>query len=86
MNPLDDDAMIVAEIRRQSRRFVQSVFAGFSLLFAALALLAHHAPDVFSLPIDEMPRIAAAFLFLSSAYALTIFVWDWLFEPRAALD
>ena len=66
--------------------FVQSVFAGFSLLFAVLALLAHHAPGIFSLPLNEMPRIAAAFLFLSSAYALTIFVWEWLFEPRASSD
>lgn len=79
MNHSNDDAEIIAHVRERSRRLVQSVFAGFALLFAALALAAHSAPSLFSLPIDEMPRIAAAFLFLASAYTLTIFVWDWLF-------
>lgn len=86
MNPLNnsqnDDAEIIAHVRERSRRFVQSVFGGFSLLFAVLALAAHGAPNVFSMPADEMPRIATAFLFLSSAYTLTIFVWDWLFTSK----
>ncbi len=83
MNYSNNDAEIVAEIRARSSRFVQTVFAGFALLFAALALGAHHAPDAFSLPAGEMPRIATAFLFLASAYTLTIFVWEWLFQKPA---
>jgi hypothetical protein len=79
---MDDDAQIVSEVRQQSRRFVQSVFTGFALIFAALAMAAHHAPTLFSIPEGDMPRMAVAFLFLSSAYTLTLFVWDWLFEPR----
>ena len=39
----------------------------------------HSTPGMFALPAGEMPRIAMAFLFLSSAYTLTLFVWDWLF-------
>ncbi|MEQ1577456.1 MAG: hypothetical protein ABL894_07375 [Hyphomicrobium sp.] len=79
MNSSNDDAQIIAEVRERSRRFVQSVFACFALLFAALALAAHSTPGMFALPAGEMPRIAMAFLFLSSAYTLTLFVWDWLF-------
>jgi hypothetical protein len=82
MIPSNDDAEIVAEVRARSRRFVQTVFTGFSLLFAVLALIAHSMPGAFSLPADEMPRIAMAFLFLASAYTLTLFVWDWLFHDQ----
>lgn len=82
MNHSNEDADIVAEVRERSRRFVQSVFGGFALLFAVLALAAHNAPSIFTLPASEMPRIATAFLFLSSAYTLTIFVWDWLFTSK----
>lgn len=75
-----DDAHIIAELRERSRRFVQTVFAAFALLFASLALAARSAPELFSLPASDMPRIATAFLFLASAYALTLFIWDWLFH------
>lgn len=80
MNRFNDDAEIVAVVRERSRRFVQTVFAGFALMFAALAWAAHSAPDLFSIPDGDMPRIAMAFLFLASAYTLTLFVWDWLFD------
>jgi hypothetical protein len=83
MNFSHDDADIVALMRERSRRLVQSVFTCFALLFGALAVAAHHAPEAFSLPADEMPRIAMAFLFLSSGYTLMLFVWDWLFEAKA---
>ena len=80
MNFSNDEAEIIAAIRARSNRFIQSVFAGFALMFSVLALGAHHIPDIFSLPAGEMPRIAFAFLFLASAYTLTIFVWEWLFQ------
>lgn len=83
MNLYDDDAEIVSEVRERSRRFVQIVFTGFALMFAALAWAAHRAPEVFSIPAGDMPRIAMAFLFLSSAYTLTLFVWDWLFDHNS---
>ena len=78
-----DEARIVAEVRDRSRRFVQTIFAGFAIFFASLALAARSAPEWFSLPAADMPRIAAAFLFLASAYAQMLFVWDWLFYTPA---
>jgi hypothetical protein len=77
--PMDDDAEISAAVRDQSRRFVMTMFAAFSVLFAGLALAAHWAPEWFTVAQDDMPRIAASFLFLASAYALTMFVWDLIF-------
>lgn len=80
MIQFEDDAELVAVVRERSRRFIQSIFTCFALLFAGLAWAAHSAPDVFSIPQGDMPRIAMAFLFLASAYTLTLFVWDWLFD------
>ena len=77
--PMNDDTEIHTALRDRSRRFVMSMFAAFAILFAGLALIAHHAPDFFTLPSEDMPRIAAAFLFLASAYTMTMFVWDLLF-------
>jgi hypothetical protein len=76
---MNDDAEINAVIRDRSRRFVISMFAAFALMFAGLALVAHLAPHLFSLAPEDMPRIAASFLFLASAYTLTMFVWDFIF-------
>jgi len=79
MYPSNDDAEIVALVRERSRKFVHTVFAGFAVIFAALALAAHNAPWLFSMPAHDMPRIAASLLFLSAAYVATMFVWDWMF-------
>jgi hypothetical protein len=76
---MNDDAEINAEIRDRSRRFVMIMFTAFSLLFSSLALAAHWTPAVFSMELEDMPRIAASFLFLASAYTLTMFVWDLIF-------
>lgn len=76
----DDDAGINAVIKDRSRRFVMSMFAAFALMFAALALAAHWLPHLFSIASKDMPQIAASFLFLASAYTLTMFVWDLMFH------
>jgi hypothetical protein len=77
---MDDDHRALAHIRAQSRRFVQSVFSSFALMFAGLALLARNRPDAFSMPAADMPQIATSFLFLAAAYLLTLYAWDWLFN------
>jgi hypothetical protein len=79
---MNDDADLNAGIKDRSRRFVMSMFAAFALLFSGLALAAHWMPHLFSIASEDMPRIAAAFLFLASAYALTMFVWDLLFPEN----
>jgi hypothetical protein len=76
---MNDDSEITAEIRDRSRRFVMSMFAAFAVFFSVLALAAHWAPGLFTMPMEDMPRIAAAFLFLASAYTMTMFVWDLIF-------
>jgi uncharacterized membrane protein YbhN (UPF0104 family) len=79
---MNDDADINAVIRDRSRRFVMAMFATFALMFAALALAAHWLPQLFSIASTDMPQIAASFLFLASAYTLTMFIWDLLFPAN----
>lgn len=77
-----EDDEPIAVIRLRSYRFVQTVFVIFTLTFAALGLAAHHAPGVLPLSSAEPKLIADSFLFLASAYALTLFVWDWVYGPH----
>ncbi len=77
--PMNDDAEIYAALRDRSRRVVMSMFAAFAVLFSSLALVAHWVPGAFSIEPEHLPRIASSFLFLASAYTLTMFVWDLLF-------
>ena len=79
---MNDDAEINAVIKDRSRRFVMGMFAAFALMFAALALAAHWLPDMFSIASEDMPRIAASFLFLASAYTMTMFIWDLIFPAN----
>jgi hypothetical protein len=75
----NDDQPIGEEFvqeRIRSHKFVQIVFCGFTLLFAALAVTAHHAPELLSLADAEPRRIADTFLVLAAAYALCLFVWE----------
>jgi hypothetical protein len=71
--PLSDE---VADARLRSHRFVEVVFCGFTLLFAALAVTAHHTPEWLALADAEPRRIADTFLVLAAAYALCMFVWE----------
>lgn len=70
-----DDDLILAT-RLKSQKFVQIVFCGFTLLFVALALAAHHAPDILALSGNEPARIADTFLALAAAYAVCLFIWE----------
>lgn len=66
----------ISDVRLRSQRFVQLVFCGFTLLFVALALLAHHAPGTLALSGAAPRQIADTFLLLAAAYALCLFVWE----------
>jgi hypothetical protein len=66
----------ISDARLRSQRFVQLVFCGFTLLFVALALLAHHAPETLALSGAAPRQIADTFLLLAAAYALCLFVWE----------
>ncbi len=65
-----------AQARLRSHKFVQIVFCGFTLLFAALAVTAHHSPEWLAIAEAEPRRIADTFLVLAAAYALCLFVWE----------
>lgn len=74
---------VIGELRLRSQRFVQIVFCGFTVLFAALALIAHHSPETLALA-DAQPRqIADTFLVLSAAYAVCLLVWERIYPGRA---
>ncbi len=76
----DDDLLYGTRLR--SQKFVQIVFCGFTMLFAALALVAHHAADMLALSGAEPRRIADTFLVLAAAYALCLFVWERIYTVR----
>ncbi|MGE5267316.1 MAG: hypothetical protein ACM3L9_08120 [Deltaproteobacteria bacterium] len=73
---------IIAEMRLRSQRFVQVVFAAFTLGFTALALVAHHAPHVLALSGDEPEKIARTFLCLAAGYAVCLLVWERIYVVR----
>jgi hypothetical protein len=82
---LDDERSedeLIDEVRLRSQKFVQTVFCGFTVLFAVLALVAHHAPEWLALA-DAQPRqIADTFLVLAAAYAVCLFVWERIYTVR----
>ncbi len=80
-NERSDDELI-GELRVRSQKFVQIIFCGFTVLFAALALIAHHSPETLALA-DAQPRqIADTFLVLAAAYAVCLFVWERIYVIR----
>jgi hypothetical protein len=76
------EADIIGELRLRSQRFVQVVFAAFTLFFTALALVAHHAPDALTLSGDEPDQIARTFLCLAAGYAVCLLVWERIYVVR----
>ena len=73
---------IIGEMRLRSQKFVQIVFAAFTLFFTALALLAHHAPDALALSGGEPDQIARTFLCLAAGYAVCLLVWERIYVVR----
>lgn len=73
---------IIAAVRLRSQRFVQVVFCTFTVLFAGLALVAHHSPEVINLADAEPRQIADTFLVLAAAYAVCLFVWEKIYAVR----
>jgi hypothetical protein len=82
LDPRSED-QVIDEIRMRSQRFVQIVFCGFTVVFAGLALVAHHAPHWLAL-VDAQPRqVADTFLVLSAAYAVCLFIWEHIYDVRS---
>ena len=79
-NDAEDD--VIDDIRLRSQRFVQIVFTAFTLVFAGLALVAHHAPDWLALTGGEPRQVADTFLVLSAAYVLCLLLWERVFAVR----
>ncbi|MBA4132477.1 MAG: hypothetical protein C0519_13770 [Hyphomicrobium sp.] len=73
---------VLADARLRSHKFVQIVFCFFTVLFAGLALTAHHAPELLALADAEPRRIADTFLVLAAAYALCLFVWERIYSAK----
>ena len=73
---------LIGELRLRSQKFIQIVFCGFTVLFAVLALVAHHSPETLALA-DAQPRqIADTFLVLAAAYAVCLVVWERIYVVR----
>jgi len=70
------------DLRLRSQRFVQIVFCGFTVLFAALALVAHHTPEWLALVDAEPRQVADTFLVLAAAYAVCLFAWEHIYAVR----
>jgi hypothetical protein len=83
---MHSDDPTLDEMRERSNRFVQCVFTAFTLTFVVLGLVAHHVPAWLPLPEGEPRFIADSFLCLGSAYALTLFVWEWIYRPRRSIS
>jgi hypothetical protein len=79
-NDVDDD--LISTMRLRSQRFVQVVFCGFTVLFAGLALVAHHEPAWFALADGQARQVADMFLVLAAAYALCLFAWEHIYAVR----
>jgi hypothetical protein len=77
----DNDDQVLDAVRHRSNVFVQCVFTAFTLTFIVIGLIAHHAPAWLPLPAGEPRFIADSFLCLGSAYALTLYVWEWIYSP-----
>lgn len=76
----EDD--VIAEVRLRSQKFVQIVFCGFTVLFAVLAVVAHHWPEFLALADAQPRRIADTFLVLAAAYAVCLFIWERIYAVR----
>lgn len=81
---MDLEDRTLAEVRHRARRNVLCTFSGIALAALAAALVAHHAPGALMLPPGESEGIAKGFLFMGTAYALTLYVWDWMFGTPGA--
>lgn len=66
-------------LRARARRSVQCIFASLALGALAFAVYVHLSPGFAGLTAFESASLASAFLFLGTANALTMWVWDYLF-------
>lgn len=73
------DEKVMMALRARARRSVQSLFACLAFGALAFAVYVHFIPDFAGLTPVESASLSNAFLFLGTANALTMWVWDYLF-------
>ncbi len=74
--PRDD---VLVEIRAKTQRFVQLLFAAFTIGFVTLALTAHYSPDKMGLEGVQAVQIADTFLVLSGLYLVCLLIWEHIY-------
>jgi hypothetical protein len=75
---MHNDEVPLRDLRVRSQKFIQSVFGFFALVFLALGLVVHHAPDALGFSGELLPDIAQSFLFMGVGYTVTLLLWEWL--------
>lgn len=78
----DIDDEVISEIRLRSQRFVQVIFAAFTLAFAALGLVAHHTPEWLALVEGQPRQVADTFLVIAAAYAVCLYAWEHIYTVQ----
>jgi len=82
----DGEDDIILEMREQSRRTVQTVFAFLAILAIAVGLGVRHYSTALGLDLSEHDAIATCFLCMGVSYVATLFVWDWMYSEDARQD
>lgn len=78
----DSDNEIIAVLRLRSQRAMQTIFAWLAILAITAGLAVHYYGAELGLVEGEPVAIANCFLCMAVCYSLTIFVWEWLFDPE----
>jgi hypothetical protein len=82
----DGEDELILELREQSRRTVQAVFALLAALAIAVALGVRHYAGPLGLDLSEHDAIATCFLCMGISYVATVFIWEWMYSEDANED
>ncbi len=77
----DSDDEIILALRARSRQLMQKTFAGLAILALVAGIAVRNYAPGLGLVQEDPDAIANCFLAMAIAYAATIFIWDWLFDP-----
>lgn len=73
------DEKVLRALRARARRSVQTIFGAIALGALGFALYVHFSPGFSGFSGEDRSALATALLFLGTANALTMWVWDYLF-------
>ncbi len=65
---------------------MQKTFAGLAILALVAGIAVRNYAPGLGLVQEDPDAIANCFLAMAIAYAATIFIWDWLFDPEKLCD